>query len=72
MTWEIVLETIKVGPKGRVATIPDDWYLVKTGICIAGDMFANTTSGKFQLVESDDIGMSSDSFDALIRKVKEK
>lgn len=60
--------TVKVGLKGRVATIPDKWNLVAEGVCCKGDMFANTISGKFQLVESEDVGMPSEDFDALIRR----
>jgi len=70
MKWDIALATIKVGPKQRLAVIPDEWELVTDGVCIAGDMFANTTNGKFQLVETDDVGIPSDEFDALIRKKK--
>lgn len=60
--------TVKVGPKGRVAIIPLGWRLIKDDLCCKGDMFANTVTTIFQTVETDDIGMPSDTFDALIRK----
>ena len=59
---------MKVGPKGRHAIIPKGWERVTEGVCRKGDMYAHTVSGKFCVVEEDDIGMPTDAFDCLIRK----
>ena len=59
---------VKVGPRGRHATIPDGWSRVTDGDCRANDFFADTRTGRFRPAESDDIGLPADSFDCLIRK----
>ena len=63
------MNRIKVGPRGRLATIPDGWKRVENGLCKKEDMFANTVTGKFQNVEWDDIGCDCKDFDLLIRKI---
>ena len=58
----------KVGPKGRVATVPDGWHIVTEGITKPGDMFANTVTAKFQLTDEFDEGSPAYAYDCLIRK----
>lgn len=64
--------TLKLGPKGRHLGIPAGWLLVTTGVAQEWDKFANVGSKTpfWQLTESDDWGMTADTFDALIRPCK--
>jgi len=59
---------VKVGPKGRIATIPDGWYQVLSGKCQPNDQYADTTTALFCPVDTDDIDLPFDTFDCLIRK----
>lgn len=59
--------TVKVGPENDYVIIPYEWELVKSGECKEGDMYCDTSSLQWSLVEEDDLGMPFDSFDALIR-----
>jgi hypothetical protein len=61
-------DKIRVGPKGRHVNIPEGWYRITSGTCISRDQFADTRSGRFRPVESEDLDMPADSFDCLIRK----
>ena len=64
------LRVKSVGPKGRLAIVPDGWQLVPRGPVLTGDRFANTVTGKFQDVEEDDLVCDASWFDALSRKQK--
>lgn len=59
---------IRVGPKRKHVRLPDGWHRVLVGSCIKGDQFLNLGTYKFQPVEHDDIGISCDDFEVLIRK----
>lgn len=59
---------VKVGPKGRVAVVPDGWHEVTQGITQPGDMFASTVTGEFQLTDEFDAGSPAYAYDCLIRK----
>lgn len=62
-------QTVKVGPKGRHMKVPYGYKVVADGVCVDDDKFANGMTYTWSSVESDDIGMSFDSFDCLIRKM---
>ena len=62
------MEKVKVGPKGRIAIIPDGWERVLHGKCRHGDMYADTVTAKFHKVESEDTLLKWEDFDCLIRK----
>ncbi|MCK9460612.1 MAG: hypothetical protein M0R80_13315 [Proteobacteria bacterium] len=61
------MQTIKVGPKGRHVKIPIGWHRVTEGITNKWDKFADTQTLLFQDVEKDDLEMSWDDYDCLIR-----
>lgn len=48
--------------------LPKGWVQVKKGVCKQGDKFWNLQTHEWTTVETDDIGMECDTFDALIRK----
>jgi hypothetical protein len=65
-----MLVTVKLGHKGKHVQVPEGYRLVTQGVCQAGDMFGNNLSMCWSIVESDDIGLPFETFDALIRKTE--
>ena len=63
---------VKVGPKGRIAIIPEVWIQVTSGNCKENDRYADTTTARFVPVDKEDIGLPYNSFDCLIRENKLK
>ena len=64
--------TYKVGPRGRLVTIPEGFIKVEEGCAKKGDWFANTVTAYFEMCEDDDVGMEHDTFDLLIRSTNPK
>lgn len=59
--------TVKVGAKQRHVSIPVGWVQVTEGVCKDGDKFCNLRDFHFSLCEADDVGLTYDNFDLLIR-----
>jgi len=62
------LKVRSVGPKGRLAVVPEGWHLVARGPVYTGDKFAHTVTAKWVDTDEDDLLLQAENFDALIRK----
>ena len=59
---------VKVGDKKRHVTIPDGHFRVTSGNAQEGDLFCNLQTFHFERCDTDDIGLTYDTFDVLIRR----
>lgn len=62
---------VQIGLKRKHLTVPDGWRVVKDGVALPSDQFANVGNPNapfWQPVRADDVGDPADEFDALIRR----